>query len=158
MAKRGNNRIQNSLTIKQIYQYYIKDYNDDSKYHIDYKLYRILCEEFNKEISSLIIKDGYFFKVPYRLGTIRIKKRKIDIANNNLKINFGLYNKSNGQYTNKHLNEHSGGYYVKFQWVKLDMIMRNKAFYSFIPTRANKRMLASVVKEEGEFQVNKYFE
>ena len=158
MIKRGNNRIQKSLTIKQIYQYYIKDYDKNSKYNIDYRIYRLLCEEFNKELSSLIINEGYFFKVPYRLGTIRIKKRKIDISNNNLKIDFGLYNKSNGKYNNKHLNDHSGGYYVRFYWMKLDMIMRNKAFYSFIPTRANKRKLASVVKEEGEFQINKYFE
>lgn len=159
MSKAGTkNKIQKPLTLTQIYQYYIKDIDNNSKYNIDYKLFRKICEEFNKSISSLIIDSGYFFKIPYRLGTIRIKKGKVNVTSKSLKMDFGLLNSSDGKYKNKHLNEHSGGYYVRFHWNKLDMIIKNKSLYSFIPTRFNKRALASIVKQDGVFQINKYFE
>jgi len=153
---RGKNIIQNVLTLKHIYQYYIKDIPETSKYHLDYKTFRSICEEFNKELSTEIL-EGYFFKMPYRLGTIRIKKRKVDLKN--LKPDFGLYNESEGLYKNKHINEHSGNYYVRFYWNKnRETIIKNKSPYSFIPTRENKRNLAKLIKEDGILQVNKYFE
>lgn len=153
---RGKNIIQNVLTLKHIYQYYIKDISENSKYHVDYKTYRSICEEFNKELSKEI-EEGYFFNMPYRLGTIRIKKRKVDLKN--LKPDFGLFNSSEEQFKNKHLNEHSNNYYVRFYWNKrIATIIKNKAAYSFIPTRENKRNLAKLIKENGIIQVNKYFE
>lgn len=154
---RSKNIIQKPLTLKQSYEYYIKDLENTSKYYIDYKTYRQICETFNKEIFKLIIEEGYFFKMPYRLGTIRIKKRKIDL--NKLKPDFGLYNKTEESLKNKHLNEHSNNYYVRFYWNKQqDTIVKNKSYYSFIPTRANKRYCASIIKEFGIEQINKYFD
>lgn len=152
-SNRGKNKIQNVLTIKHIYQFYIKDIDRDSKYYIDYRTFRTICEEFNKELSSEIL-EGYFFKMPYRLGILRIKKRKIDI--NNLKPDFGEYNKS--EIKNKHLNEHSNNYYVKYHWNKrFATLIKNRSLYSFIPTRANKRTLAKLIKSD-QLQINKYFE
>jgi len=150
------NKIQNVLTLKHSYQYFIKDIPDNSKYNISYKLYRDICEEFNKELIKAIIEDGYFFNVPYRLGVIRIKKKKINF--NNLKPNFGLYNESEGKLKNKHLNEHSGGYYCMFYWNKQNCVVKNKTAYCFIPTRHNKRWLASEIKTKGKDIVNTYFE
>jgi len=153
---RGKNIIQNVLTLKHIYEYYIKDVSETSKYNIDYKTFRTICEEFNKELSNQVL-DGLFLDMPYRLGTIRIKKRKVDLRN--LKPDFGLFNKSEEQYKNKHLNEHSNNYYVRYYWNKrVATIIKNKAAYSFIPTRDNKRNLAKLIKENGINQVNKYFE
>lgn len=150
---RGKNKIQNVLTIKHIYQFYIKDIDRDSKYYIDYRTFRTICEEFNKELSNEIL-EGYFFKMPYRLGILRIKKRKIDF--NNLKPNFGEFNKS--EIKNKHLNEHSNNYYVKYHWNKrFATLIKNRSLYSFIPTRANKRTLAKLIKSD-HLQINKYFE
>lgn len=153
---RGKNIIQNVLTLKHIYQYYIKDISKSSKYYLTYRLFRDICEDANKELSNEIL-EGYFFKMPYRLGTIRIKKRKIDI--NNLKPDFGLFNKSNESYKNKHLNEHSNNYYVRYYWTKrVETLIKNKSVYSYIPTRANKRELAKRIKENTVNQINKYFE
>jgi len=150
---RGKNKIQNVLTIKHIYQFYIKDIDRDSKYYIDYRTFRTICEEFNKELSNEIL-EGYFFKMPYRLGILRIKKRKIDF--NNLKPDFGEFNKS--EIKNKHLNEHSNNYYVKYHWNKrFATLIKNRSLYSFIPTRANKRTLAKLIKSD-HLQINKYFE
>lgn len=153
---RGKNIIQNVLTIKHIYQYYIKDISENSKYYQDYRIFRDICEDANKELSNEIL-EGYFFTMPYRLGTIRIKKRKVDL--NNLKPDFGLFNRSNENYKNKHLNEHSGNYYVRYYWTKrVETLIKNKSVYSFIPTRANKRELAKRIKENTIEQINKYFE
>lgn len=153
--KRGKNKIQNVLTLKHSYQYYIKDIDENSKYAVDYKTYRKICEEFNKELSNELL-EGYFFKMPYRLGTIRIKKRKIDFKN--LKPDFGLFNNTEGGLKNKHLNEHSDNYYCKYHWNKrYATIIKNRALYSFVPTRANKRALAKIIKSE-PLQINKYFE
>jgi len=153
---RGKNIIQNVLTLKHIYQYYIKDISKTSKYYQPYNIYRAICEDANKELSNEIL-EGYFFTMPYRLGTIRIKKRKIDI--NNLKPDFGLFNESDGTYKNKHLNQHSNNYYVRYYWTKrVETLIKNKSVYSFIPTRFNKRELAKRIKENTMDQINKYFE
>lgn len=155
--KRGKNIIQKPLTLTHIYEYYIKDIDKDSPRYIDYRTFRDICNNANKMISTVIIDEGRFFKIPYRLGTIRIKKRKINF--DNLKHDFGLYNKTGGEFKNSFLNEHSGNYYVRFFWTKnRDTIVKNKTPYSFIPTRHNKRYMASLIKDKGIIQVNKYFD
>lgn len=147
-------KIQNPLTLKHSYLYYTKDLEEDSKYNVDYRTYRDICEDFNKLISEAIIERGEFFQLPYRLGILRIKKRQTDL--NNLRSNFGLFNKDNIK--SKFLNEHSKGFYCRFYWNKrIDTIVKNKTAYSFIPTRFNKRYLAKVLKENKN-QINLYFE
>lgn len=130
--------------------------SEKSKYYQDYKTYRSICEDANKLLSKEIIEGGYFFTVPYRLGTIRIKKHKINFKN--LKPNFGLFNETDGELKNKHLNEHSGGYYCMFYWNKQNCVVKNKTAYCFIPTRANKRELAAQIKARGKDIINSYFE
>lgn len=148
------NKIQNVLTLKHCYSYYIKDIDKDSKYHVDQKIYRDICEDFNKLIMEAVIERGEFFQIPYRLGILRIKKRLVDLKN--LKPNFKVFNDENIK--SKFLNEHSGGYYCRFYWNKrIDTIVRNKTLYSFIPTRFNKRYLARSIKENKN-QVSLYFE
>lgn len=152
----GKNKIQNILTLKHSYEFYIKDILPTSKYSIKAKTYRDICQRFNEMIIDKIINEGYIFRVPYGLGVHRIIKRQVHI--NTMKPDFGLFNESDREYKNKHLNEHTGGYYCKFHWRKKDMIVKNKSAYCFIPTRWNKRYLASRLKEDGKELVNKYFE
>lgn len=153
---RGRNKIQKPLTLKHCYDYYIKDVKLDSKYNIEWSLYKDILFTFNKSIMKSIIEDGYIFKMPYRLGTIRIIKKPNRL--DRLKPDYSLYNTSEGEYKIKHLNEHTNNYYVRFHWYKKDMIVINKTIYSFIPTRDNKRYLASLLKTKGMEQLNKYFE
>src|SRR5690606_32617704 len=155
---RGKNKIQKPLTINHSYTYYLKGVKEESKYNIDWKLYKLICGEFNKRIMKAIIEDGYFFKMPYRLGTIRIRKKENKL--HQLRRNWGLYNTSNGEIKNKYLNEHTDNQYVRFYWNKLtrDSLVKNKTIYSFIPTRENKRYLSKLLKEYGIEQINKYFE
>ena len=151
---RSKNKIQNSLTLKQSYQYYIKDIDETSIKYIDYNLYKAICTEFNKELIDYIVLEGKHFVIPYRLGILKIRKRKIDY--NNLRPNFNMFNKTGIK--TLHLNEHSGGFYCRYHWNKTTAIVKNKTAYSFIPTRTNLRYLSSVIKDKGREQVNKYFE
>lgn len=152
----GRNKIQNVLTIKHSYIFYIKDISENSKYNVDYNIYRDICEDANKLLINSIVDDGYRFSIPYRLGFLRIKKKKINFKN--LKPDFGLFNSSNGEIKNKHLNENSGGYYCLFYWNKKACVVKNKTYYCFIPTRHNTRYLASQLKLRGKELINSYFE
>lgn len=152
---KGLNKIQNVLTLRHSYQYFTKDLLENSKYNIEYNLYRNICEEANKLLSQEII-EGYFFTIPYRLGIIRIKKHKVNFKN--LKFNYGLYQSSGGTIKNMFLNEHSGNYYGLFYWNKQNCVVKNKTAYCFIPTRTNARSLAKELKTRGKELINSYYE
>lgn len=156
MQEKRMNVIQSPKTIKHIYSSYKENIREGSKYDIDYKLYRTICETFNKYMMSSIIDDGKTFKVPYRIGSIRIKKNEINL--DNLKYDYKLFKDSDGELKNVHTNEHTNNYYVRFYWSKnIDSLVKNKTVYCFIPTRHNKRYMASLLKENGMNQMNKYF-
>lgn len=149
-------KIQNVLTLTDIFKYH-KDKFKDTKFELDYKKFRLICETFNKYIMTDIIDNGGFFRLPFRIGVIRIKKREVNL--DHLKKDYGLFNKSEGNYKNGHINEHTNNLYVRFHWSKFytDNMIKNKTYYSFIPTRTNKRYLASLLKNDGMKQMNKYF-
>lgn len=154
---RGKNKIQKPLGLNLAYNYYLKDVQLDSKYNIDWKTYKLILSEFNKTVMSEMIDNGYMLKLPYRLGNMRIRKRKNNLSR--LKPDWSTYNTSDGEYKNKYLNDHTDNYYVRFYWSKAkDTIVKNKTLYSFIPTRDNKRYLSNLLKKEGVNQINKYFE
>lgn len=157
VVKRGKGKIQSPLTLSDSHKYYLSEIPESSKYYIEWSLYKYIIAEFNKRMMDAIIKDGYFFKMPYRLGTIRIKKRKTNL--NVLRPDFKVYHQTGGKVIASHLNDHTDGYYVRFYWNKIDgVIVKNKTLYSFIPTRANSRALSALLKNKEIQQIHKYFE
>jgi len=84
------------------------------------------------------VLEGYFFKMPYNLGILRIKKRKLTLNKKMLRVNFAETRK-HGK-TIYHLNEHSNGFYYKFSWQQGFISGIKK--YSFVPVRNYKRELA----------------
>lgn len=154
---RGKNKIQKPLTLKHSYDYYIKDVKLDSKYNVEWRTYKEIVGLFNKLVSKAIIEEGFIFKVPYRIGTIRIKKRQNNLTR--LKPDWSTYNVSSQEIKNKYLNDHTNNWYVRFYWSKSkDSIIKNKTLYAFLPTRDNKRYLSKLLKTNGMEQMNKYFE
>ena len=57
---------QASCTLVQAYKEY------DDFYDVGYKKYRSICEDFNKLIIDEILLKAKEFKMPYRLGSLRI--------------------------------------------------------------------------------------
>ena len=112
---------------------------------IDKQTYRRICDEFNKLFIDEILISSEEMRLPYRLGTIRVKKSKMKYDDKNkLKIDWAASKKLGKRIY--HLNDHTGGYKYRFYWTK--GIVKNITAYSFIPTRTNTRRLASILKDK----------
>ena len=52
-----------------------------------------------------------------------------------------------------HLNEHSNYYKFRYYWSKIEMLIPNRSKYQFVASRANKRELAQIIKNnERDYQ------
>jgi hypothetical protein len=130
--------MKSSKTIKDSYKYYVSQYGKD----LEYSVYRKICVSFNKKISGYIVEKASEFKMPSRLGVIRIKKLK---SNSTKKVDWKA-SKENDCLV-YHLNFHTDENYYKWFWHKKGALFTNKNAYSFAPIRGNKRMLAKLLKE-----------
>ena len=128
-------------TLIESYKAYIEENKDIEALCVDYTTYRKLCVEFNEKIINSMLKDAYEFKLPFGLGTLRIKKTP---SKNKKRVDW----KSTKEYNTKvfHLNLHTDGFYYRWHWKKKDSILTNNSLYSFTPTRKNKRELAGLLK------------
>jgi len=143
---RGKAKIENTYKLKDSYEYYIKDKDEDSPYNIDWKLYKQMCDEmFKKLYLEYMLESSAELQLP-RLGNMSIIKQLPKTwSPKSLKIDFNatrIYGK-----TIYHLNEHTDGFKFRVYWNKQNSLTRNKTKYYFIPTRFNKRYLASLINE-----------
>ena len=74
------NKFRNTKTMRDAYKLYKSEYPDT----VDYSTYASIIKTFNKQLMDKILDDAFEFEMPYRLGTLRIKKTKI--KNNDFKI------------------------------------------------------------------------
>jgi len=145
IMSRGKNKIQNPYTIREIYNDYIKDKKEYSPYYVDYKTYKSIILDYISEMVNYMLYEAGTFKMPYRLGNLRVIKQLSSIGRNNRKsVDFNL-TKKYGK-TIYHYNEHSDGYKFMFKWDKKKAVVKHKTFYRFIPSRHNKRHLAYIIK------------
>ena len=136
-----------SYTIADYYKFYLSDIIRETIYDIPYKQYRMIVEDYFKSISDLILEQGKQFKIPYRLGTLRIiKSLPKNFNSKSLSIDFHQ-SKLQGKIV-YYINEHSNYYKYRLYWSKKNVIARNKSKYQFVLTRANKRHLAHLIKNE----------
>ena len=134
----------------------------DSKYNITSSQYNKIVKEFHQLIVKDILK-GEDFILFERLGTIGVRKNKIKIkvdvngvVQTNAPIDFKATNDlwdENPEAKEKkilirHINHHTKKYIHRWYWDKGDANFRCKSAYSFIPSRTNKRLLATVLKDE----------
>ena len=137
-----NNKPATSCTLVQAYKEY------DDFYNVGYKKYRGICEEFNKLVIDDILLKAKEFKIPYRLGSLRILKKEMNysVGKNKLKIDWKETNKH--KKVVYHLNDHTDGFNYRWLWSKKNAIVKNKSVYSFQATRTNKRRLAGLLKNK----------
>lgn len=149
--------------IAEVYKFY----QSNSDAPLEYSMFGKIYKAFFAEISRIIIYEAFEFRVPHRLGRLRIRKYKPKVKVNSdgtldksrLRPNWGktnaLWARSEEAKKNKqlvyHTNDHSDGYQHRFFWEKRMMNVPNYSAYSFIPARANKRELAAVLKDEDNF-------
>jgi hypothetical protein len=166
---------------KEIYRFFKNKFTKneiESLSFIDYDRFIAITKEFNKELMRMIIEEGVEFKMPYRLGYLRIKKFKrkymvlkdgtIDKRNQsiNWKATRDLWKdvypgktitelkEVHGKPIVYYLNEHTNGYGFMFYWNKKGSNAVNRSIYSSILTFSNNRHLAKVLK--GDNKVDYY--
>lgn len=148
---RGKNRVQNPYTLPDMYERYIQEYS--VIYKVDYSVFVKIVSEFYKQVMEEVLYNAKSFKLPFRMGRLMVVKTKVNLDH----LNARLMDWQKAVQVGKrvyHLNEHSNGYKYYFFWNKSDCIIENAFFYRLIPTRANKRLLAKLIKS-GDYD---YFE
>ena len=144
MSKRGKSKIGPTYGLKDSFKEFKKTQCKNIKEDINYTLYKKICAEFNKKIIEEILIHSGTFKIPYKLGELRIQKRKMSFKDKNkLKIDWKSTNELG--YTVYHMNDHSNNYRYKWLWTKRYAIVKNKSAYSFTATRTNMRSLANIL-------------
>lgn len=106
------------------------------------KLCTSIWNDFNLEMKRLILEDSEELQLPYRLGSLRIRKRKIDqtiIPENKRKIDWGKTKKLGYKvfYTND--------YIYNLRWERKKAIIRGCTFYTFKTCWTFKRDIAKAV-------------
>ena len=142
-SKRGEGNYKKDFGSNDVYTHYKNTVIPELQ--VDKQKFRKICDEFNKLIIDEILINSEEMRLPYRLGTIRIKKSKMKYDDKNkLKIDWAASRKLGKRIY--HLNDHTGGYKYRFYWTK--GIVKNITAYSFIPTRTNTRTLAGILKDK----------
>lgn len=136
-----------SYTITDFYQYYLQNIDQNTVYEVPYSTYRSILADYFKHLANQIIEKSYEIKLPCRLGTLCIiKKKPKNFNGKSLRIDYHE-SKEQGKLI-YFLNEHSGYYKYRFFWSKQNCITPNKSKYQFVATRANKRRLAQIIKNK----------
>lgn len=147
----GRKRRKKNITLENIYHTYSYRHSQKSKYYCDKKNYKAISLLFFKLLSKEIIDNGLNFKLPNRLGHIRVvkfkasKKRSIDWKTTNEV--YGEHNKISTEKKRIYFNnEHSEGFAARFWWESSRWLKYN-TLYRFQPTRFNNRYLNKQIKD-----------
>ena len=128
-----------------------KHFQKTSHLNMDYSKYKSIALLLGDAIFAYVLK-GNFFKFPYKLGILRIAKRKLKLVDKEgnpkrLKVDFHK-TKLLGK-TVYHLNEHWGGHYGIFVW-RCGHIKDGRR-YAFVPVRKYKRAITQAIKNGQDY-------
>ena len=141
-----------------------------SVYNIPRSLYGKVIEFFHSNIVDEIMLDNFEYKIPSRLGTLTIRKRKpkLRFDDNGKLINTmpidwkatrELWDEDEECKKQKklvrHLNEHTNGYVPFWNYSVNTATFKNKSVYKFKPTRTIKRQLSKILKDPN-LKINYY--
>lgn len=110
-------------------------------------LYKKVIYAFNKEVARLMIEEGLVWKMPNKIGSLGIKRRKMKFSK--LKFDWEYWKKT-GE-SSFHRNEHTNEWYCFTHWKKKACRVKGKKSYEFILSRNNKRALAKQMQIDGEY-------
>lgn len=134
-----------SYTIKDFYQSYKLENIDDHMTH--FKAFRDILYDFNTILCNKLLSASEELKMPFQLGSVYIVKYlPKTYSNKSLSVNFAL-TKQLGK-TIYYLNEHSNGYKFRLFWSKQGCKSTSLYKYNLSLVRANKRLLASLIKNK----------
>jgi hypothetical protein len=156
MYKRGKGLYICQKGIREGYALYLSKFNFTSptskfeeksnpkKIALSKKQYKEVWNCLAQELVKELVENSKILKLPFNLGTLKIRKRKMNIsalhANNLLKIDWKHYRETG--FKKYHLNENRDNHSYKYEWLCIKG-PTGKNFYSFNPLRVNKRKLAT---------------
>jgi hypothetical protein len=171
-----NKRGKTGIVSYGIYRYYrsllkLRGYKDKrSEFNVSFAKFSEVIQLFNMKARNALIYESWVFKLPYRLGTIYIRRIPMNIRldsngelyRHNLKPDWhrtkklwkemypDLTKEEIKQIPNKKIvyftNEHTGRYKFRIHWEKKYCNIPGHGPYEFVFTRENKRLLAEVLK------------
>lgn len=175
MARNYNKKYKVTKTIKDAYNIY----REDNPIGVNKKVFVKVCQEFNKLIMNKIVNQSFEFRLPYRLGFLRVKKcrQTIEIIDNKLNtVRLKPDWKSCWEYWYKiypdmtradivaipnkkliyHYNDDTNGYYYRYYWDRRQCVVKNQALYKFRPTMGVKKLLITNLQDED--RINDFYE
>lgn len=154
------------LSKTKTYKYGIVDiykfYKSRTQQPVNYSIFVKAWRDFATSTVDDIV-NGKDFMMPFRVGVLGIRKRKIKVTLNpdgsidkrylrpDWKATNDLWKEDEKAKENKqlvfHLNKHFGGFNCKWFWDKSTCCVPNQTAYSLVMTRGNKRKLAKAIFE-----------
>ena len=160
----GDWKYKSDYGVFDIFKFYKTKQKELKKDFVERSLFSKIVKQFNDEICKEIVENAYEYRMPFRLGYLRIRKHKTRIildANGKLKTSHmhpdwtatkALWEKSESAKKEKkimwHTNKHTQGFYCKWYWDKTVCNIRNSSVYSLVMSRTNKRNIADAIKNK----------
>lgn len=141
-----------SYNVEDLFRHF-RQVNSDKKELLDIKqpLFKKIISEYNKVLGEYVIK-GHVVKIPFGLGEIGIRKRKVSYAPDKrrfLYVNYKMLEKDKPAHY--HIPEHSNGWQARYFWNKRQCRIENQTYYSFKPSNLLKSELAKVMLSKGGY-------
>jgi len=153
--------------IREAYKYY----KSRTENPLPYPIFRAVWITFIDKVTKGVVEEGKDFNMPYRLGSVGIRKQKIRVKMNPDGSIDKRYLRPDWNATKElwvrdeeakktkrlvfHLNKHFGGYNAKWFWDKSTCIVTNQTAYSLTMSRENKRKLSEAIFSE-DLEVDYY--
>lgn len=142
---KSKNKVVNPYTFVEMYKFYLKDVDNNPVYKVEYKEYVDIVGDYLKLIMKHLFENSGVFDMGFRLGKCSIVKRNYKFEDINKEtVDWKLTNEIGKKII--HLNEHSRGQRYGFYWNKQHRFLNNIKLYRLVFTRANKRLLAKLIK------------
>jgi len=157
----GDWKYKSDFGIIDLFKFYKKKQKEAGKVVIDKSLYSKVLKDFNDAICKEIVENAFEYRMPFRLGYLRIRKHKTRIIvdeNGKLKTRHlhpdwkatkELWAMNEDARAEKkivwHTNRHTQGFYCKWYWDKRACNIKNSSVYSISISRTNKRRIAEAI-------------
>lgn len=131
-----------SYTIKDFYNSYTDYVDKNGLKEMEFKLFQSILIDYFEHIRSEIMENGKIINLPGRFGEISVRKYKGNVN----RLQFDYKSAKELDKPVWYFNDHTDGYRYKFYWNKSKLLVKNCTKYQMVFTRANKRNLAKILK------------
>lgn len=137
IKKRSKGKNKGCLGIKDIYKFYISNYENP----IEYSQFVEIIKACNTEAIDYITKEAGCLELPYRLGRLQVCKfeRSFNQPKNKWKVDWKKSNELGFRVY------HDQQFIYKWVWKKHYSIVRNKTGYKFIASRTSARLIPKLL-------------